>query len=329
MRRLLMVLAGAIALTTAACSGEQTASTDPSPAASSPAPAPSVAASPAAKPSPAAGQKPGTQPFNKPLVAQKPGPAGSLDGLIQSTNGNERADQVLKTLNTGRSVKDPFASFPTSPEPQTAAGLNTRLGTGLVPASQIPGIPPLPAAQDGSQFSAPPLVPLPNGVPANPPLSRRPTIARRPTVQRPSTLPPRTTALPPRTASRPNTTRRPTPSVTNRPTLPNQATPGSATGGTAQSPVAVVPTAPSTALIDGIEVTGVVRVGNTVQAIVQEPGKPTIYVQPGQTLANGQVRVKRIDLSNAADPVVVFEQNGVEVSKAVGEKPPQTQPGSV
>jgi hypothetical protein len=82
-------------------------------------------------------------------------------------------------------------------------------------------------------------------------------------------------------------------------------------------------------LARAVQVTGIVEVGGKVQAIVKAPNEPTSrYVQEGQYLSNGQVLVKRIEI-NRADPVVVFEQNGVEVPLAVGEGgSPANAPGT-
>ncbi len=82
------------------------------------------------------------------------------------------------------------------------------------------------------------------------------------------------------------------------------------------------PPPPDTTIADGIEVSGVVQVGSQKQIIVKVPTEPTSrYVKIGQRLANGQVLVKRVDLKKGAEPVVVFEQSGVEISKEVGSKP--------
>jgi hypothetical protein len=70
----------------------------------------------------------------------------------------------------------------------------------------------------------------------------------------------------------------------------------------------------------------VVKVGNETQVIVKVPNEPTSrYVKIGQRLSNGQVLVKRVDLKEGADPIVILEENGVEVAKAVGEKPPSRE----
>ncbi|WP_333048457.1 hypothetical protein [Microcoleus sp. S13C4] len=86
------------------------------------------------------------------------------------------------------------------------------------------------------------------------------------------------------------------------------------------------PPPPSTDLATGTEVSGVVKVGNETQVIVKVPNEPTSrYVKVGQRLSNGQVLVKRVDIKPGADPIVVLEENGVEVAKAVGEKPASRQ----
>ncbi|MEG4070407.1 hypothetical protein QUA42_24195 [Microcoleus sp. Pol11C2] len=90
--------------------------------------------------------------------------------------------------------------------------------------------------------------------------------------------------------------------------------------------IPVVPPPPSTDIATGTEVSGVVKVGNETQVIVKVPNEPTSrYVKVGQRLSNGQVLVKRVDLKQGADPIVILEENGVEVAKGVGEKPASRQ----
>lgn len=80
-------------------------------------------------------------------------------------------------------------------------------------------------------------------------------------------------------------------------------------------------------------VTGVVQVGSDPQAIVKVPNEATSrYVRMGQRLANGQVLVKRIEINQGSEPIVILEQFGIEVSKSVGEEsgnPAQTTPAAV
>lgn len=83
--------------------------------------------------------------------------------------------------------------------------------------------------------------------------------------------------------------------------------------------VATRPPLPDPTLAKAVEVTGVVQVGSSVQAIVKAPDEPTSrYVTVGQRLSNGQVLVKRIEV-NGSEPIVILEQSGVEVARAVGE----------
>ena len=81
----------------------------------------------------------------------------------------------------------------------------------------------------------------------------------------------------------------------------------------------VAPPPPQPELAKAVKVTGVVQVGSTLYAIVNAPNEPSSrYVQAGQSLSNGQVRVRRIE-TNGAEPKVVLEQFGIEVVRAVGE----------
>lgn len=247
MRQLVFVgLAGAIALTTASCASETASNvtTAPSPVVSAP-----------------VVQKPATsQPFGTkaaPLVvAQKP-PAGStIPGLIQSTNGNERAKQVQASID-GQKGKDPFAGLPPKLQQPTIAN-----------RQNVPTINQLPT----------------------------------PSRQTPSRLTPRrptTTAFNPRTP------------------LPPGA---SASSGTSGIPVIkTLPPLPSATLANAVEVSGVVLVGGFPQAIIKAPNEETSrYVKVGQRLSNGQVLVKRIEMNAGSDPIVILEENGVEVARGVG-----------
>ncbi|MGQ9872277.1 hypothetical protein, partial [Leptodesmis sp.] len=87
---------------------------------------------------------------------------------------------------------------------------------------------------------------------------------------------------------------------------------------------AALPPKPSTDTAKAVEVTGVIRIGNTPQAIVIAPEDATSrYVRVGQRISNGRVLVKRIEMQDGSEPVVILEENGVEVARSVGEKPAQ------
>ncbi len=84
-----------------------------------------------------------------------------------------------------------------------------------------------------------------------------------------------------------------------------------------------VPLPPPTDAARAVLVTGVVQIGNIPYAIVSAPNEASSrYVRVGQSLANGQVIVRRIDMNRGGEPAVVFEQNGVEIVTTVGEGGP-------
>jgi hypothetical protein len=83
--------------------------------------------------------------------------------------------------------------------------------------------------------------------------------------------------------------------------------------------VSVLPPPVQPELARAVLVTGVVIIGQEPQAIIKVPNEPTSrYVQAGQRLANG-VLVKRIEVNQGSNPVVIFEQYGIEVARNVGE----------
>ena len=80
------------------------------------------------------------------------------------------------------------------------------------------------------------------------------------------------------------------------------------------------PIPPDTKAAEGRKITGTVEVSGTVYVILTAFGEPTSrYVRAGQLVSNGRVLVKRID-TNAEPPIVVLQQNGVEVFRAVGQQ---------
>lgn len=84
----------------------------------------------------------------------------------------------------------------------------------------------------------------------------------------------------------------------------------------------VLPTLPKPEVAQGVKVTGVINLGGRPKAILKAPGeKSTRTVGVGERIANGQVLVKSINLSNPAAPVVVLEQSGMKVRVSVGQEP--------
>ncbi len=90
--------------------------------------------------------------------------------------------------------------------------------------------------------------------------------------------------------------------------------------GRPKSPViTALPPLPSAALANAVEVSGVVVVGKVTQVIVKAPNEASSrHVQTGQRLANGQILVKRVELNDGVEPVVILEENGIEVAKTIG-----------
>ncbi|MDQ2096579.1 MAG: hypothetical protein QQW96_02905 [Tychonema bourrellyi B0820] len=181
-----------------------------------------------------------------------------------------------------------------------------------------PGLP----SGDGAQIASPRQVPGLN----TPQLGRRPTAITTDTNPRTATNPRPAAPRPPQPiAARPV-------GVPNLPPLPVDKRPPQWVDPN-PPPVKQVPAIPapppppSTDLATGTEVSGVVKVGSETQVIVRVPNEPTSrYVKVGQRLSNGRVLVKRVDVKSGADPIVILEENGVEVAKAVGEKPPSREP---
>ncbi|HEY9749353.1 MAG TPA: hypothetical protein V6C63_11775 [Allocoleopsis sp.] len=129
-----------------------------------------------------------------------------------------------------------------------------------------------------------------------------PRVAAAPTRPAPAPVQP---ALAPVVATAPLPQLQPSsPNFTTVPLPPPAAFPG----------VAPAPTR----VADTIEVTGVVQVGQKVSAIIKVPAESSSrYVSEGEYLAGG-ILVKRIDLGTREEPLVVLEQNGVEIVKTVG-----------
>ena len=222
---------------------------------------------------------------NRAVVNQPlPGTISVASVLIQPTNGNQRAKQVQK----GR--PDPFA------------GLFAQAGLSVPTTTTIPGtVPQLPrlSVPGGRQT-----VPGGSG-------SSRPTGGQQNSGSNSS----RQKSNP----NRGNTRTQPRsgqPSSSQSIPLPPAPVPDSGIETATPPP----PQEPD--LASNVAVTGVIQIGSETQAIVLVPNEGTSrYVRVGQRLSNGQVLVKRIEMNEGSDPVVILEQYGIEVARAVGEKP--------
>lgn len=234
------------------------------------------------------------KPFDNPppTITQQPQKivVTSASGLIPPTNSNERTKQVP----TGRS--DPFAA----------------LFKPLVPKVPTPN----------RQTTVPQL--------PRPPVAVPQTVAKRTNSPSQSVVP-RTSSVtqpPPALVAR-------GPLNSNIGNVGSQFAPGRGNllppvvpGSSSQPVLPPPPQQPD--LANSVAVSGVIQVGSEYQAIVQVPNEATSrYVRVGQRLSNGQVLVKRIEINQGSDPVVILEQYGIEVARAVGEEPVKpAQPGT-
>ncbi|MEL6455555.1 MAG: hypothetical protein AAFQ40_12675, partial [Cyanobacteria bacterium J06623_5] len=66
-------------------------------------------------------------------------------------------------------------------------------------------------------------------------------------------------------------------------------------------------------------VSGIIQLGGEPYAIVRTGSEPERYVRVGDRLADGSVRVKRID-TLAFEPQVILEENGIEVSRPINSE---------
>ena len=231
------------------------------------------------------------QPFDAktaPLVPQVAAPE-SIPGLIQATNGVEQARQVRSSIQRQRR-NDPFASLP--PKLQQPSTVTDR-----------PNVPPLKRLPTRAKR-------LPRLIQQRPTIADKPKFSpyigfpAKPTVTVPPLTKPRTSL----TALKPKRT---------TPLPPKQSTPLIST----LSPL------PVASLANAVEVSGVVVVGSVAHVIVKAPNEASSrHRQVGQRLSNGQVLIKRLELKTGFDPIIILEENGIEVAKAIGEAIQTTKP---
>lgn len=298
--------------------------------------------------------QPAKDPFG--LLPIPPNPEAANTGNTPPTTNTQLPSRAIPTspevpIPQPPRLRFPYATNRTLPNVQVAPSSTLKPSTSQ-PQRSSPNVPPpfrgglgsLPSRPTSSNTVA--RQPQPN-VQISRLVSRRQTQRPAPAVRRTTT--PRVAIRPAptvtgrtvaRVAQRPQTVARTTP-PSRRPTSNvriAQATPANSTppATTPTIPVPAVPpqipslpAPPDPALARAVEISGVVLVGNEAQAIVKAPNEATTrYVKAGQRLSNGQVLVKRIEMGEGSEPIVILEQNGVEVSKGVGERPTTpAQPG--
>lgn len=213
---------------------------------------------------------------------------GSVALLLGAAGCGQRVSQTLPPAQA------PAQTIAVSPPPQPAAALPTV----AVPASPQP-------------------LPVPNLIPPTAPNDRVaivptgrtdpftavasiPVVITRPSVAVAASIAPRPVAPAQSPAPSPIAVR---PSPVS---VPLAATPNSS------------PAAPTPTIAQSIAISGVVQTGDRTSAIVQVPQEGSRYVRAGDRIASGRVLVKRIEVGTNADPVVILEQDGVEVIRTVG-----------
>ncbi|WP_017314483.1 hypothetical protein [Mastigocladopsis repens] len=230
-----------------------------------------------------ANKKVTNQPFNNPVVsAKQTSPVASMTtaNLIQPTNATERVGIVSKGRN------DPFAEIV---RPYSIGVTNPN-----VVARPVPKLPPLsvPQRTQTTAISAT----RRNSLNQQKPRVNKTRIAR-------STVPKAIASV------KGNANRR------FNPVLPKVLPQVIASPALAS----VLPPPPQPELARTVFVSGVVLLNKEPQAIIKVPNEPTSrYVQAGQRLANG-VLIKRIEMNEGSEPVVILEQYGMEVARMVGE----------
>ena len=242
-----------------------------------------------------------TEQFKDPVVPPKqPNTNAVPSTLIQPTNPTERVGIVAKGRNDPFEEIIPTIKFPTKKPEDSTANKEQRA---------VPKLPPLPAANK--------------------------RIASRGRPRRVAVKPPQSRVISAEIGGKKN---------------PNSGTNagnklGSNSGGIATNNVPVVPKVmpgvvptpelkpvlpppPQPKLAQAVLVSGVVQVGSRPQAIIKVPSEPTSrYVQAGQRLASGLL-VKRIEMNEGSEPVVILEQYGIEVARMVGEAPMGATPAT-
>lgn len=215
-----------------------------------------------------------------PSPQTSPSPAAEPPGAIVLPDLISSTDPNQRVQQVESNRSDPFALIPTTPTIQRP--------------EPEPG-------QGSAPNGASPTATQPGGTTARTPNQRTTSTNRGGTTAR---TPNQRTNTTPRARTNPPGTLAPVPNLIGRGSTPT---------------LAPAPR-PQPELARAVKVTGVVQVGDTVFAIVDAPNEPhSRYVKPGQRLSNGQVLVRRIETSGA-EPVVVLEQFGVEVVKAVDRK---------
>jgi hypothetical protein len=79
---------------------------------------------------------------------------------------------------------------------------------------------------------------------------------------------------------------------------------------------------PEAKLAGTVGISGIMQVDGKTQVIVKLPNESfSRYVEVGDRIYDGKVRIKRVEGEQSLSPMVVLEESGVEVSRRVGDTP--------
>ncbi|MEH2288786.1 hypothetical protein [Nostoc sp.] len=272
---------------------------------------------------------PAAQSFKNPVIPAKQVSQVNLASvnLIQSTNATERARLVQVSKNRS----DPFAQLfeqtvlgmpktfgrpvPVLPKLPTASIAGRKLPTRSIALNRpVTVSPKLPTASIAGRKLPTRSIALNRPVTVSPKLSTASLAGRK--------LPTRSIALNPKKNNVSSVPKKVNPTLTSMlPKVLPQVVPN-------PTLVSVLPPPAQPELARAVVVTGVVLISKEPQAIIKVPDEPTSrYVQAGQRLANG-VLIKRIEMNQGYNPVVILEQYGIEVAKMVGEGAVKSTPSA-
>ncbi|WP_204103279.1 MULTISPECIES: hypothetical protein [Spirulina sp. CCY15215] len=266
------------------------------------------------------GENAGQPGFEDPVIKGEKTELPTPDGLIPVTS----RDAAVKIIQQNQGRQNPFATIPL----QISNSVNSVLkataqqntggqGVAKLPTPSLPPIPRTPTLPRAKQRPAPfvrPQVPksvapqAPSNVRPQAPSNVRPQVPKSVAPQVPKSVAPQAPSnVPPQAPS-------------NVPPL-EWAGPGEKPEPLPEFNPDDLPKLPEPTIAKGLTVTGVVNLGGSTKAIVQDSEGKSQYVSPGEYLESGQVLVKRIEMNRGPQPVVIFEELGIEVIRAVGAPP--------
>ncbi len=327
-----------LAVLMTSCGGDgdkKPATPSPSPsAAASPAPAAPTAAAPAptASTSPTVAKTPPVVPGKDPAIKNV-----SVDvaaGLISSTEGESWARTVAK----GR--PDPFAVLALQPieaalpkdlmgqpaQKQTASsGKNTNSSPTAKTPSQPSKIAKNSPAPVKSGVNKPlPDIKVPDAIAAKPDVTSDPEVIApiKPAKDKVATLNPKPDPKPSVAVGNKPTTKTPA----RKPHVAIKPAPPTVVIKPLPEPVKVapitIPAKPEAKLAATVGISGIMQVDGKTQVIVKLPNESfSRYVEVGDRIYDGKVRIKRVEGEQSLSPMVVLEESGVEVSRRVGDTP--------